>query len=223
MEQEELEALLGWFEPALPFVEASAEDEALRERAGDEYTRHHESVIKILRWRNCPHAENLADLTFDRIAKHILTGKIQALEREKERGYLILGYARKICQEQRGKLIEETGETLQEEPPPAGGPPVVDPAVLKEERQKCLDECVNRLPSQQQVLLIEYYRGEKQEKIMNRKEMAENLGLTAKELSTKVYHLREELKQCVFKCVEHKQRRSVWLNTAYLKRWDEES
>lgn len=60
-----------------------------------------------------------------------------------------------------------------------------------------LDECLQHLESAERELFLSYYEHEKQEKIDFRKELAEQLRITANGLRLRVYHIKARLRQCI--------------------------
>ena len=50
-------------------------------------------------------------------------------------------------------------------------------------------------------LILEYYQGEKSEKIRNRKKLLERLGVPVNTLRMRALRLRERLQGCVEECV----------------------
>jgi RNA polymerase sigma factor (sigma-70 family) len=60
-----------------------------------------------------------------------------------------------------------------------------------------LDECLQHLDPDERELFLGYYAREKQEKIDFRKELAEQLGITANALRLRIYHIKSKLRQCI--------------------------
>ena len=73
---------------------------------------------------------------------------------------------------------------------------------VSELHHQCLENCLAKLPSDQFQLIIEYYKGEKQEKIIQRKKLSDSLEISNQALRVRVLRIRKELQQCVFDCVE---------------------
>ncbi len=64
----------------------------------------------------------------------------------------------------------------------------------------CLDRCLGRLRADERTLILDYYRGEEQEKIAARRELAARLGLSANALSIRACRIRDKLERCVAAC-----------------------
>ena len=64
----------------------------------------------------------------------------------------------------------------------------------------CLDRCLNKLSAADSELILEYYQGEKHEKIQRRCELGVRLGLSANALSIRACRIRTKVEQCVKDC-----------------------
>lgn len=65
---------------------------------------------------------------------------------------------------------------------------------------ECLESCLAKLFPLDRNLILEYYSGEKQEKIRRRKQLAEKLALTLNALSIRACRIRNQIETCVIKC-----------------------
>jgi hypothetical protein len=63
---------------------------------------------------------------------------------------------------------------------------------------------MEKLSPTNQVLISDYYQGERQEKIQRRKELAERLGITLALLRLKAQRVRASLKKCILECMGRK-------------------
>jgi len=70
-----------------------------------------------------------------------------------------------------------------------------------EERVVCLRGCLETLSNENRELILEYYQGEKREKIQNRKRLMERLGIPVNTLRMRALRLRERLQGCVEECL----------------------
>ena len=70
-----------------------------------------------------------------------------------------------------------------------------------EERLVCLQNCLQTLSPDNRELILQYYQGEKGEKIQNRKKLLEQLGIPVNTLRMRALRLRERLQGCVEECV----------------------
>jgi len=54
-------------------------------------------------------------------------------------------------------------------------------------------------------MILRYYTGDKQEKIVNRKKLAEEEGIELNALRIRAHRIRTQLRLCVEKCIEEDQ------------------
>ena len=78
---------------------------------------------------------------------------------------------------------------------------VYEEADNDESRLTCLRSCLQTLSTDNRELIIEYYQGEKGEKIQNRKKLMDRLGVPVNTLRMRALRLREKLQSCVEECV----------------------
>jgi RNA polymerase sigma factor (sigma-70 family) len=159
-----------------------------REAAGRKYEKIRQRLIRIFAARGCPDAEDLADETINRVtfkAPQITSSY------EGDPAYYFYGVAKHIYQE------------AQRRRPPAV-PPVIDrPGEEVEAEYGCLEECLQRrLTPESRELVIDYYQGEKRDKIEHRKQLAARLGITQTTLRIRAHRIRAQLSECVHDCLE---------------------
>ena len=166
---EAFEKLLRWLDPD-------------REKAGEKHEKIRFRLIKIFVCRGCHEAEDLADQTIN-----VVLSKIDWLVANYvgEPGLYFYAVAKKIHLEQ-----------LKKRPFPNLPPPDPEPPELE---QVCsyLDDCLDNLPSAERDMVLRYHEGDKQEKIQNRKKLAEELKISRNALRIKVCHIHSRLRECV--------------------------
>lgn len=79
-------------------------------------------------------------------------------------------------------------------------------AYEREAAMKCLERCSGSIDQERSSLIIRYYSGEKGEKIANRKQMADELGVSLNALGIRAFRIRESLEACLTKCLAEKER-----------------
>jgi DNA-directed RNA polymerase specialized sigma24 family protein len=169
---ESFEALLAWLDNS-------------RDAAGQQYETIRRRLIKIFVNKGCIDAEDLADRTISVVVARLpevrdgYTG---------EKISYFCGVARKVYLESRRRKEVATDTFPQ--------PRVQRPDVMRD----CLRECLEGLPSDQRELVLEYYLYEKRAKIDHRKQLAEELGVTANALRLRAHHTRVALEECVRRC-----------------------
>jgi DNA-directed RNA polymerase specialized sigma24 family protein len=163
-----------------------------RDRGGEKYLEIRTNLTRFFEWRGCFFPEDHADETFNRIAKKLDEGE-QILN---PAGYA-MGVARlllleilKSRQREQSALNEigTAGETFVA-------------ADDGEDRLDCLRNCLQTLSSDNRELILQYYQGEKSEKIRNRKELLDRLGIPVNTLRMRALRLRERLQGCVEQCL----------------------
>jgi hypothetical protein len=65
---------------------------------------------------------------------------------------------------------------------------------------ECLDRCLQQLAEADRELILEYYRGERRDKIDVRRALAARLDLTANALNIRACRIRNKLETCVSRC-----------------------
>jgi DNA-directed RNA polymerase specialized sigma24 family protein len=70
-----------------------------------------------------------------------------------------------------------------------------------ETRLGCLQNCLQTLSTDNRELILQYYQGEKGEKIQNRKKLLDRLGIPVNTLRMRALRVREKLQSCVEECM----------------------
>lgn len=181
------EKLLGLFDPD-PDI-AAIRYEEMRRR-----------LRKFFDWNRTKDPDELVDETFDRAARRINEG----VEVRNAASYLT-GIARLLLKEywvSHASKTEEIGDQ------PAGGDtrlvPEEEEREESDQRLQCLEDCTGSLAQIECQRVLEYYSGEKREKIDNRIRMAREMGVTLGNLRVRMLRLRERLEKCILECVDKK-------------------
>lgn len=174
MSQESFDALLGWLDSD-------------RDRAGVKYEQIRCGLIKFFTFRGHCEAEDLADETINRVISRLNEIKNQVTG---ERSRYFYGVARKV------QL-----EYLRRKTPPAAPESATD-SELVEIEYRCLEECISKLSDENRELVLRYYQAEGREKIEQRKQLADELGIAPNALRIRAYRIRAALQKCLEKCVE---------------------
>lgn len=164
-----------------------------RDSGGKKYLEIRANLIRFFEWRGCPFPEDHADETINRMAKRVAEGE----EVLNPSGYAI-GVARLLLLEIiKGRQREQSA--LNEMTANAD-------VYAKEDdgddgRIECLRHCLDELSTDNRQLILDYYQGEKGDKIRNRKKLIERLGIPVNTLRMRALRLRERLQVCVEDCV----------------------
>lgn len=164
-----------------------------RDSGGEKYLEIRGNLIRFFEWRGCPFPEDHADETFNRIAKRVAEGE----QLQNPSGYAI-GVARLLVLEIL-KSRQREQEAINELTPRTEA--AADHDDGDQGRIDCLRQCLQNLPAENRQLIVEYYQGEKGDKIRNRKKLMESLGIPVNTLRMRALRLRERLQVCVEDCV----------------------
>jgi DNA-directed RNA polymerase specialized sigma24 family protein len=162
-----------------------------RESAGQKYLEIRNNLTRFFEWRGCSFPEDHADETINRMAKRVAEGE----EILNYSGYAI-GVARLLLLEiNKGRQREQSALAEISTAPEAYAPDDDD-----ETRLSCLRRCLQTLSPDNRELILQYYQGEKGEKIENRKKLLDRLGIPVNTLRMRALRLREKLQSCVEEC-----------------------
>src|SRR5436305_12720531 len=122
-----------------------------RERAGEKYEDLRRTLIKFFGWRGAPFPEEHADETFNRVARKLDEG----IEIKNIGGYCY-EVARLVCLEawKRDDSKNEPLEAVHQNRPGADN---AEALLERELLLGCLDECLERLPTESRALIVGYY------------------------------------------------------------------
>jgi DNA-directed RNA polymerase specialized sigma24 family protein len=163
-----------------------------RETGGQKYLEIRSNLTRFFEWRGCAFPEDHADETINRMAKRIAEGEAIL----NHSGYA-MGVARLLLLEiNKGRQREQSA--LAE----MGAMPDVYVAEDDgENRLECLRNCLQTLSPDNRELILQYYQGDKGEKIDNRKKLLDRLGIPVNTLRMRALRLREKLQSCVEDCL----------------------
>ena len=175
LEQAELDRLLVWLDSD-------------RERAGERYEQIRWRLITIFAARNCAVPEELADETIDRVARRVADIETNY---SGDKALYFFGVANNVHH-----------EYLKRPAPPESAVAIDEGDDDREQRHRCLEQCLGKLPADTREMLMRYYSQEKQAKIDLHKAMAGQMGVTINTLRLRVLRLKEKLQPCIKRCLE---------------------
>ena len=154
-------------------------------------------IAHLHRWRGCAesHADELADITLDRVA-----AKLAAGERVENLEAFTAAVARFVSLEHsRKNRVVAVGDDLPETPVE----PDLDFLYEPEERLKCLRHCVaSQLSEDDKRVVVGYYDTDAGEKTKTaRSSLAASLGITVNALKVRACRLRMRLEACINDCI----------------------
>lgn len=182
LSQKDFDALLLWFSTD-------------REEAGAKYEEIRNSLIRFFDFKGCSESENLADETFNRVAK-----KFSTLDTNNTNKHITFfyGFASNIYKEFRKKNEQKDVEL----DPNLPDKRTKDENVIKENKQNCLDKCLGKLSEADRHLAIQYFCKDKSAKFEHRRQLAEQLNLKMGALHVKVHRLKAVLRDCMENCMK---------------------
>ena len=158
-----------------------------RERAAREYERLHRVLVRFFDWRGIGSAEDCADEAIDRLA-----ARLDADPSISDVSAFALGVARMLVLERRRRPvltpIDRTTDVAVDVPAQSAA---------DVQLQACFERCLDELPGEARSLLLSYYQGQLREKIANRRQLAESLGVSESALRNRVQRLRNRIETCV--------------------------
>jgi RNA polymerase sigma factor (sigma-70 family) len=166
-----------------------------REQAGKKYEYVRQSLIRILIWRGCNEAEDLADETINRVARKVPE---IAPTYKGDPAIYFYGVARKMLQEYQKRQAAREGMLPEIERYVAEAP---EAPAESERRHQCMEQCLQKLGERERELIRQYYQRDLRAKADSRKELAGRLGMSAGNLRVKAHRLRAFLLECINDCL----------------------
>jgi len=161
------------------------------EEASKLYLSFHLKLVRFFEWKGCRDAENLVDVTFNRVARKLYEGQIIDNVYAFSRRVADIVYMETWKPEDR-LAEEEIIESIPSE--------TIEDDDIRERRLKCLDECLAKEVSENRALILEYFSQEAKAKEIRRR-MAARLGIPLNALRIRVHRIREKLEKCLEVCM----------------------
>ena len=178
----EFDSMLAWLDPQS------------EQQAAEKYEEIRRRIVQIHSRRGCREAEELFDETSNRVCKRV---REIAPTYEGDPALYFYAVANKVYLEFLKK------QKKQQRPVPPPPPPRLD-AEEAERRHACLDRCLAKQSPEKRELIVQYYVGERQEKIQNRQRLADLLGVDLKVLRVRARRIRVKLLECVSDCLRER-------------------
>ena len=157
------------------------------ETAGQKYESIRSRLIKMFRARRCVFAEDLADATFERVARKLA----QLTNYTGDPARYFYGVAKKIYLEHQHELraarrrFESTELAANDE--------------ALESMLERLDEALGTIPTSDRELILKYYTGSGPAKIKDRRALAQQFGIGPNALRLRVFRIRREIRNYVLR------------------------
>ena len=165
-----------------------------RDAAANRYLEMRRNLVRLFEWRGCSTPDEYADETINRCAKKIARG-----EEIRDLSSYSIGVGRMLFLE-KGRERAREALPLDEAPEPRTLPPERehDEGV----RLECLRRCMSQISPENRDLILSYYRGDKSEKIKNRKGLSRLFGIPSTTLRMRALRVRERLQLCADTCLK---------------------
>jgi DNA-directed RNA polymerase specialized sigma24 family protein len=157
--------------------------------AAAEYERLRLTLVKFFDWRGAWDPDACADEAIDRLVAR-LEGDTDVAD--------VRRYAHGIA---RLVLLERL--RAQAHAPPDDESSLANLAAPADEAdplRECFERCLAALPPDGRTLLLEYYSGDGQTRIQNRRRVARTVGVSENALRSRVHRMRDRLERCTRTC-----------------------
>jgi DNA-directed RNA polymerase specialized sigma24 family protein len=165
-----------------------------RDEAGRIYEEIRAKLIKGFKSHSCNVSEELADETINRVTRK-LPEIIETYVGDPRRYFFGVAYRVMLEYQRYGHMLV----------------PLPEKELPFEERRDvenvelvsgCLEKCLRHLAPHSRELILQFYQGEKQVKIKQRKELAERLNTKLANLRLQAHRIRSGLRKCILTCLE---------------------
>jgi RNA polymerase sigma factor (sigma-70 family) len=152
------------------------------------YERMRTRLVKFFGWRGVQTADELVDETLTRVAMKLPHTQIDG----DRPAAFVLGVARLVFLEWMRR--ESRWERLDEADAGAAAPAARD---VQEEWLTALDQCLQRLPQDERLLLLRYHAATGQQRGTVRQAIADELAISLGALRVRMHRVRLQLEDCV--------------------------
>ncbi|MBX7171376.1 MAG: hypothetical protein K1X72_10485 [Pyrinomonadaceae bacterium] len=174
--------------------------DADREKAGEEYEKIRQKLIKLFKWRNCRPEDDYADVTINRVMRRIS----EDVEASKDKPYLYFhGTALNVLREFWRKEQKHQTEDIENVTIATDSPQQKIEEDYEETRKAakfdCMRNCLRQLPDETRQFIVRYHHGESKKDV--RKRMAEEQNVPLNVLRIRACRVRVDLEKCADRCV----------------------
>lgn len=193
-----------------PFTLADAADSPWRRllerldrdpaRANETYRALRGRLIAVLRWRDLPAPEDLADEAFDRTVARLAAG-----EPIDNIAAFVFGVANRLTMEagRHASRHEPLGDADDRRDGEFAAPLTrehVGEVASEQRRLECLERCLDDLPRASRDLIVCYHHGRGRPRIARRQRLAQELGIGLNALRIRMHRLHGRLQVCIDRC-----------------------
>jgi DNA-directed RNA polymerase specialized sigma24 family protein len=170
--------------------------------SGQSYLDMRRRLVAYFDRKNCDAPDELADETLNRVARRVEEEDGIISDTPAHYCYIVARYV--SMEYWRGMRRNEVVLDRVRRQPAQDSITASEPEderLSRDRLMSCLDRCTEKLESQSRDLILRYYYGERAAKIANRRELADNLGVSLNALSIRACRIRNKLEACVENCV----------------------
>ena len=161
---------------------------------GQRYLEIRRRLVSYFDRKNCPSPDELADETLNRVARRLEEEGTIATDTPVHYCYIVARFV----------LLESFRDQGRKKSLDDNLPVMPDSHQEEQEakrREECLEQCMEKMESQDRTFIIGFYQGEQRTKIDNRRAIAAKLGITMNALSIRACRIREKIESCMRKCL----------------------
>jgi DNA-directed RNA polymerase specialized sigma24 family protein len=174
------------------------------ESNGETYLEMRRRLVFYFDRRNRLSADELADETLTRVGRTLEKDGAIATRPPARYCYVVAKFVllEDIRREQQHATVDDQQLADDGPPPRRGAKPAEadEEAALREKRLDCLDRCLDQLKADQRAFVLDYYRDTGHDKIVRRRNLARQLGISMNALGIRACRLRGTLETCVEGC-----------------------
>ena len=183
-----------WTPTQQSFEKLLAAFDSDREVAGKLYENTRLRLLRYFERYGIHDTDRYADITLDRVMRRLDEGEVVA--NIMAFIYSVASYVRREAWNEQ-KYLRDAEVEVQKDMEQKQQERVVG----ESPRQLCLDKCLDALPVETRILIVDYYSAERSAKIRLRRQMARSLGIEMNALRIRAHRIRLGLETCVQKCV----------------------
>lgn len=157
---------------------------ANNETVSNKYLALRKNLVRFFEVRGCPTADEAADEVLNRLARNLENGRVI----ENLNTYA-LGIARFLASD----LRKLSAMQISTEFIDVADVPQDDEQFERERKLNFLQKLLGELPKESRYLIVNYYQGDRREKINNRRKMAKELGISPCSLRNRAARIRRKL------------------------------
>lgn len=158
--------------------------------AAMEYERLRLTLVKFFDWRGAWDPDACADEAIDRLVAKLEGDTDVADVRRYAHGIARLVLLERLRAQAHAPPVDESKLATMAAPP----------ADQADALLECFERCLAALPPDGRALVLEYYDGDGQMKIQNRRRVARSIGVSENALRSRVQRVRDRLERCTRTC-----------------------